>query len=87
MNPATTPVIATSAAGPHLPPRDWVQEFGDTIHARAGGYMHYFYGGERFSRVVRVPERSYMASTVAIMTADGRLTEAAARDFYAYMWG
>lgn len=88
MIPAATPVVATSSVSPHVSPRDWVQEWGlDGIRPVRAKYMRFTYGGPRKAKVVNVPERSYMRSTVTIMVADGALTGAAARAFYAAMWG
>lgn len=88
MVPASTPVVATSSVAPHVSPRDWVQEWGlDDIRPSRMKYMHFFYGHEQFRKVVNVPERSYMRSTVDLMVADGSLERAAAEAFYAAMWG
>ena len=86
--PASTPVVATSSSAPHLPPRDWVQEWGlDNIRPRTQPRMVFVYGTLRKAKVVNVPERSYMRSTVDLMVADGALANAAARAFYVAMWG
>ena len=86
--PASTPVVATSSVAPHAAPRDAVQEYGMTIFAKSRGGMRFQYGADFYrARVVRVPERSYMRSTVDLMVADGSLTRAAAEAFYAAMWG
>lgn len=88
MDPASTPVVATASVAPHLPPRDWVNEYGlSGIRPVRAKYMHFWYDGERFEKIVNVPERSYMRSTAEIMAADGSLTDAAAAAFYAAMWG
>lgn len=87
MVPATTPVVATSSVSPHMSPRDWVQEYGKVINARPGGRMVFYYGDLYRARRVKVPERSYMRSTVERLVADGSLTRAAAEAFYAAMWG
>lgn len=89
MDPASTPVVATASVAPHLPPRDWVQEWGipDGIHVARARYMHFWYDTERFEKWVPAPERSYMRSTVDLMIASGQLTQAAAEAFYAAMWG
>lgn len=88
MVPASTPVVATSSSSPHISPRDWVQEWGKSgITPRTQPRMVFMYGTLRKAKVVNVPERSYMRSTVDLLIADGRLTEAAARAFYVAMWG
>lgn len=88
MDPATTPVIATATVGPNMPPRDAVQEFGMAgIRPVRTPFMVYEYDGLHFSKVVNVPERSYMRSTAELMAGDGRLADAAAEAFYRAMWG
>ena len=88
MVPASTPVVATAQIAPHLPPRDWVPEGGRAgirpVHAK---YMRYYYDGLHLSKVVNVPERSYMRTTADRMSADGSLSTPAAAAFYAAMWG
>lgn len=86
MVPASTPVVATSSVSPHTI-YDWVQEYGAEIHAKRSGYMKFWYPELRFEKVVTIPERSYMRSTVELMVADGSLARAAADAFYVYMWG
>ena len=86
--PASTPVVATSSVAPHRSPRDWVQEYGlDGIRPVRAKYMRYYYDGLKLSKVVDVPPRSYMRSTVDLMVADGSLTRDAAAAFYVAMWG
>lgn len=88
MVPASTPVVATSSVAPHISPRDWVQEWGlDGIRPSRMKYMHFWYDGEQFRKVVSVPERSYMRSTVDLMIANGSLSHLAAYAFYDAMWG
>jgi hypothetical protein len=87
MVPASTPVVATASVAPHAPPRDWVQEYGHTMHARPGGLMAFFYGDIYLVKTVTVPERSYMRSTLDLMVGSGELTRAAAGAFYRAMWG
>lgn len=88
MVPASTPVVAVSSVAPHRSPRDWVQEWGcDNIRPVRFPYMHFWYDGERFEKIVNVPERSYMRTTLAIVLADGSLTAAGAQAFYDAMWG
>lgn len=87
MVPASTPVVATSSVSPHASPRDWVQEYGLVIRAKSPGGMRFTYGDSRYrAYTVRVPERSYVRSTVDRMVADGSLSEAAALAFYEAMW-
>lgn len=89
MVPASTPVVATSSVAPHKEPRDWVQEWGipGGIDVKRAKYMRFYYDGLRLKKHVPAHERSYMRSTVDRMAADGALTNAAARAFYAAMWG
>ena len=88
MDPASTPVVATATIGPHMPPRDYVQEFGmDGIHPATQPYMVFLYGDWYHAKEVSVPERSYMRSTADLMAADGSLATAAAGAFYRAMWG
>jgi hypothetical protein len=86
---ASTPVVATAVVGPHMPPRDAVNEWGGEMHARPGNRrgMTFLYGDWYHAQHVKVPAREYMVSTVDILVADGRLTAVAARAFYAAMWG
>lgn len=88
MVPASTPVVAVSSVAPHRSPRDWVQEWGvPEIHVRRAPFMHFWYDGERFEKVVHIPSRSYIRSTRDMLIADGSLREAAARAFYEALWG
>jgi hypothetical protein len=85
---ASTPVVATASVSPHLPPRDWVQEGGLAgIRPVRAKYMRYTYGTLRFSKVVNVPERSYMRTTTELMVGDGAFTRDAAGGFEGAMWG
>lgn len=86
---ASTPVVATAVAGPHMPPRDAVQEFGGSMHARPGNRrgMTFLYGDMYHAQHVTVPAREYMISTVNILIADGELTRAAEEAWYRAMWG
>lgn len=87
-DPATTPVVATAKVGPHASPKDWVQEYGKTIRAKTPYGMRFQYGDDHYKAFkVKVPERSYMRSTLEILVADGSLTRAAAEAFYAAVWG
>jgi hypothetical protein len=88
MVPASTPVVATAQISPHVSPRDFVQEFGMSgIRPVRAEYMRYYYNGLRLSKIVNVPERSYMRTTADRMSADGSLSGPAAAAFYASMWG
>lgn len=88
MDPASTPVVATAVVGPHAPPKDYVQEYGMTIHAKSRGGMRFQYGSDFYrARVVRVPEREYMLSSAEIVAHDGSAATEAAGAFYAAMWG
>ena len=85
MVPASTPVVATASVSPHTI-YDAVQEYGHTMHAHHD-FMHYFYGGERFSRTVTVPPRPYMRPAIDIVAGNGSCAAAAAAAFYAALWG
>lgn len=91
MTPATTPVVATAPVGPNMPPRDAVQEFGGSMHARPGNRrgMVFFYDppGWYHAQHVTVPAREYMLSTAKIVARDGAVAAKAAGAFYAAMWG
>lgn len=88
MDPATTPVVATAVVGPHLPPRDFVQEFGmDGIRPVRAPRMVFYYSGLYRARVVNVPQREYMVSTAEIVARDGAVATKVAGAFYAAMWG
>ena len=89
MTPASTPVVAVAPVGPHCSPRDFVQEFGGDMHARAGNRigMTFLYGDMYHAQHVSVPPREYMESTANIVAADGAVASAVAAAFYAALWG
>ena len=85
---ASTPVVAVATVGPHMPPRDAVNEWGlDGIRPVRAKYMRFYYDGLQLRKVVNVPQREYMLSTVMILVGDGQLHDVAAAAFYAALWG
>jgi hypothetical protein len=88
MYPASTPVVATARVGPNMPPRDAVNEYGmDGIRPVRFEYMHFFYDGEQYRKVVNVPQREYVESTANIVARDEGVAAGVAGAFYAALWG
>ena len=65
-----------------------VQEWGHEMHARPGGYMNFWSGGEWYLKQhVHVGPNPYMRPTIAACIANGSLGRAAADAFEVAAWG
>jgi phage gpG-like protein len=64
-----------------------IQEFGGSMHARPGGFMHFHSGGEWFLKHVHVGPNPYMRPTVVQCIGNGSLGRAAADAFDVSVWG